>query len=180
MIFWGLIALALLISVWYAWSQDYVRFRDTFVSFLWGVLCTAIVGAIVFGITGAISYGVVKYNSLTTGTTETENDLRALSNSYSVEGQFYFLGRGVINGSQQINFVRQMDGYSQLDAVDGSRARIFEDEADNPYMVTRSWYADMTWLAPWLTAEDYWLNEYDFHIPEGSVSDGDFVVDATK
>lgn len=108
-----------------------------------------------------------------------DRDLQALGTDTAVQGQTYrgvFLGRGWVNEKQMITYVYEnADGGFVLDRSNASQSVIYEDEQDDPY-VTISKYELVPngWIAPYVSG---WTttDQYEFHIPEGSVAD-DFAV----
>ena len=105
-----------------------------------------------------------------------KRDLQALSTDTAVQGQTYrgvFLGRGWIDEKQVISYVYEnADGGFVLDRSNASESVIYEGEEDQPYVrVTKYELVPNGWFAPFAGG---WtaLDQYEFYVPDGSVSDG--------
>lgn len=103
-------------------------------------------------------------------------DLQALSTDTAVQGESYrgvFLGRGWIDEKQVISYVYETDdGGYVLDRSNASESVIYQDEEDQPYVqITKYEIVPNGWFAPYSTG---WtaLDQYQFHVPDGSVTDG--------
>lgn len=179
MIFWilcGLVVLAAVFGVFSGRADGYIGI----VRGLGTLAMSALVGAVIFAGVAITANIIISQDNMAQGHHRSETKLRALSTETSTEGEFhrYFLGAGgSLEGSRQISYIADFGEYSQIDAVEGSRTRIFEDEGSAPYMVTYDYYADMTWLAPWMDDEDFWYDDYEFHVPAGSIQGSDYTLD---
>ena len=93
-------------------------------------------------------------------------DLQALSVGSDINGQF-FLGTGYVNGELTFNYIVDEGDYSTLNQVSASKASVWEDEPNDPYLDYTKWGYYVDWAIPMGVTS---VERFDFHIPEGSVS----------
>jgi hypothetical protein len=162
MVFWILLGIAALIPIVVA----IFFFMDE--GFLAGVgffFVSAFLAACGLGLVALILSAIAAGTGWTDTRYETR-DLRALGNSSSIEGRFYFLGGGYIDGKRVLNYIVQQDGYSTLEQADANDSRIFEDEQESPYVYSAYSERKNTWLVPWPVLGG---EAHDFHIPADSI-----------
>lgn len=163
MIFWILVGIAAVITIAvivYCIMDDGV---------LWALgmgLCTALISAAALGIIGGLAGSAVAYATGWDDSDTERSELRALSASSSIEGRFYFLGGGYIDGKRVLNYIVQQNGYSTLEQADASDSRIYEDEQAAPYVESTYTTRWNTWIVPWPVAGG---EQHNFHIPEDSI-----------
>lgn len=98
-----------------------------------------------------------------------ETPLKSLGSDSSVEGRFYFLGGGHVDGKRVLSYIGvNEDGSFTPGQVDGSSSRIHESDGSAPVMLTRFHIADHWWVSPAVPLFD----TYEFTIPTGSVAEG--------
>lgn len=105
-----------------------------------------------------------------------KHDLQALATDTAVQGESYrgvFLGRGWIDDKQVISYVYETDdGGYVLDRSNAEQSVIYEGEEDQPYVqITKYEIVPNGWFAPFVNGWSV-LDEYQFYVPDGSVSDG--------
>lgn len=168
MIFWILLGLTIAAMVGvFLWSA-FGNYGDGILAGLGWAAGVAFIGAIV----GFVVILCCVYGGWSTGTShETDRyneELRALAAGDGIEGQFY-LGYGRVDGENVFNYIVQRDGYSTLERSDADVSKVYEDESASPYVTVIHYDWTIWWAVPWVVT-DY--NNYDFHVPEGSVSGG--------
>lgn len=165
MIFWiltAIIAIAWVGTTVALWWDDWAD--GLFVLFVGGILAGAAWGLLAVLLVGN---GIPRWIGVNHIESETAN-LRALGADSSVEGRFFFLGGGYINGERVLSYIRENgNGSFTPDQVTGSASEVFESDDATPTMVTREHVADYWWLAPPVTVG--WT--YEFTVPVGSVAE---------
>ncbi|MUG03563.1 hypothetical protein ECC01_21495 [Bacillus tequilensis] len=159
MIFWILLALAVVAVVW---TYIYFAFFD------WAggagfALLPAFLAALGSGLIGG---GLLALSLLIPGEKITQQtfDLRAISTSSTVQGRF-FLGSGYVDGKRTLDYIAQEDGWSRVDRGIASASRIFEDTERPTVTEYTHWYSN-GWVIPWEVEAGH---RWDFHIPSGSI-----------
>lgn len=165
MIFWVLTAIIAIAWGWvtiYFWLDDWMdgvfalSLGTIIAGLVWGLLVLLLVGQ-----------GIPRWIGVNHIESETSK-LRALGADSSVEGRFFFLGGGYINGERVLSYIRENgNGSFTPDQVTGSASEVFESDDATPTMVTREHVADYWWLAPPVTVG--WT--YEFTVPVGSVAE---------
>jgi hypothetical protein len=101
-------------------------------------------------------------------TNEYRDELRALDSDSAIEGHSYFLGGGYVGEERVLNYIiRNPDGSSQLGHTKASKAKIWEDEQEKPYVVQ----IEKEYGNWWFAFDEGYRNtyEYHYHIPANSV-----------
>lgn len=169
MIFWiatAIVLAALIWGIWFAWWDSSF---ETVIGGILGSIGFVLLAAVVwmFLMMIVFSVGSVTEDNPAMVASETRSDLVALGTESSVEGRFYFLGGGWIDGKRVFNYTVDHGAYYTAEQVDASVSRVYDDEDDAPYVIARSWRREMPW---WLAPGSLNIgSSYDFHIPEGSV-----------
>lgn len=125
---------------------------------------------------GAISVMVATLINLLVGvwvydTKDTRVELASLKDSSSVSGRF-FLGSGVIDSSSVYRYYQKDNGAYTLETVYAEDARIIED--GDPHLVVTTAVPSIPLIAAVVDHSPF----YTFHVPEGSIQQDQFVLDA--
>lgn len=156
MIFWILVAIVILLTIWHVMEEGAIGFLMGVVHVCWAslVLILALI---------PVAFGGLHYQDRTDF--EPQN-LRAIGSDSDIEGRFYFLGGGYVNEERVLNYIAEKDGYSYLGVAEASRSKIFEDESQSPYVDTYKVDFSNGWFVPWVV---FTHTYYEFHIPADSV-----------
>ncbi len=106
-----------------------------------------------------------------------DGTLTSLGDSDAKNGRYY-LGYGYSGSYRTINFTVEhtdADGFTwtTIESRYAMYSRVFQDETENPHVTTNTPFYTTWWWRPW-ESEGY--DNYDFHIPAGSVQEN-FVID---
>lgn len=166
MLFWIMLGLVIVITVGVGIYQasEWGGWVDGLTMGFLALLISGVVGALIMLIAGSVwmkPYVLDQH--------ENEYELRALSNSETVEGQFrggLFVSSGYIDGKQVFSYIQsEGEGYvlRQFDAAD---AVIYQGDYDPSVEITT-----YRWGNPWFVPWDRGTNETaEFFVPEGAVA----------
>lgn len=132
----------------------------------WPIFVASITSFIAVFIWVALFFGY----TMSTGPTlsEVRHPLKAIGTTDTVRGQLY-LGGGYIEGQKTLSYIEEQSGkdgtWSVVDSAYASDSRIFEGE-DDPYVLVRTVDSSNYFISPW---QVHTTDEYDFHVPAGSV-----------
>ena len=150
--------------------------------YVFATFIATVVAAVLFGLVALVVHQSFYRDDASTETTVEHWDLQALSTETSVEGAAhhgFFVGYSYIDGTRQISYIADHGDYSTLDSVNAEYSRIYEDEEKSPNVDKITYWTDLSWVAPWMDHEEYWVDEYYFHIPAGSIKE-DISIDLNK
>lgn len=98
--------------------------------------------------------------------------LSILDASSSSNGESFFLGKGTLYSQRVLNyFYEESDAeetWTEFAYAYAEDSRIFEDETETPYVTVRTYTSTVKAIVPFTFNLDN--AEYDFHIPEGSIT----------
>lgn len=166
MLFWILTVVIVLVWVGltvYMFREDWPLGLGMF--FLGGI-CAGLIWVLVVvgGAATGLNY-LVGANRVESETVQ----LKALGSDSSVEGRFYFLGGGHVDGKRVLSYIRvNADGSFTPDQVDGAESRVHESDTSAPELVTHTHIADHWWVSPAMPL----FEMYEFTVPTGSVAEG--------
>lgn len=164
MTFWIFVVL---VSLGTIWAFIYFSFLEDIMSGLFSNLVMGALSALLVALTGAIVGGatLALLTLIPAGHMLREtHTLASLGDTQGVEGRFY-LGSGYINGTREIAYVKQLDGYSVATEADGDASRIFQDTS-KPTVTEYTYFYSNPWVLPWNFDTGY---TYDFHVPAGTI-----------
>jgi len=161
-IFWILLAVTILATMWAFGAWIYEGFGMALVVSLLTAACVAFVGFLIFVACG--SWIPWNNDTVSDGTYK----LKAIGNASAIEGRLYFLGGGYVNDKRVLNFISQRDGGAiRVEQAEAGDATIFEGSASATVQVKHIDHIN-GWVSPWpLGSHD----EYEFRIPTGSVAE---------
>lgn len=149
MILFILIIAVILITAFYSYD-----FFEAFIAFI----VSSLIALFVYAGVGVsmLDSGEVKYD---------EVSLAAIGNSSETNSSI-FLGMGVIEGKQVINYIQKNDdGSSQLKEMRADEAYIYED-SEKAYLKTSTKTVKKWWFSP---IEFNLKDRTEFHVPEGTI-----------
>jgi len=168
MIFWILLALVIIATVWaFIWGLN-----DWAGGIGMGFLCAfgaAVLGAVIGGLLMLLL--AIWFGPTAQFKGDSEHHLVALQTSSSVEGRF-FLGSGYINGERTLNYITDDDGAFRIQSADADASIVYQD-SENPTVTVFEFSFENPWFAPWSFGTTY---TYEFHVPEGSIL-SDYTID---
>lgn len=164
MVFWILVAVAVIIVVWvFAHNLYYEGFGFGLLSAFFASLMSAIVFVVYMGIVTSIPAPAIS-------STPHKYDLRAMSTDSSISGRMYggiFVTSGYINEKQVFSYIRDSgDGGSVLRQAPASDSTIYE-VTESPTLEYTEYTFGNPWLHPFTTTEN---RNFVFRVPAGSVS----------
>jgi hypothetical protein len=160
MLFWVLIALVVLLTVFFVWREMGDSYgMPVMTGFLALFLGVVVAGLIFLACSWFIPQEVEKVSTRT-------HALKSMGTSSALNGRAYFLGGGYINEKRVLNYISQREaGAIRVEQAEAEDSVIFEDT--NKPTVTVDHYDYLNkWVSPW----PIWgTDKYTFHIPAGSV-----------
>lgn len=168
MLFWSLLGIVSVITlgvfIYYTWFDGYGGLVE---GALFGFLALIISGGVAALILLAVGSGWMKPYILDQRIDS--YDLKALSNSETVEGQFrggLFVSSGYVDGKQIFTYIQsEGDGYV-LRQFDAEYAIVYQGDYDPEIKVTT-----YRWGNPWIfPGEAGETQSAEFYVPEGSVA----------
>lgn len=168
MLFWIMVGVVSAITLWvFVYYSFFDGYGDLVEGVLFGFLALLISGAVAGLILLAVGSWWMKPYVLDQRTDS--YDLKALSNSETIEGQFrggLFVSSGYVDGKQIFTYIQsEGDGYvlRQFDAGD---AIVYQGDYDPEIKVTT-----YRWGNPWIFPFDRGETQSaEFYVPEGSVA----------
>jgi hypothetical protein len=183
MIFYTLLALIpVAVAIYYFWHKRSWSYSPDPSDFVFTAFIATVVAGVLFGLVALFVHISFYRDDASTEQTVENWDLQALSTETSVEGAAhhgFFVGYSYIDGTRQISYIADHGDYSTMDSVNAEYSRIYEDEEKRPNVDKITYWTDLSWVAPWMGHEEYWVDEYYFHIPAGSIKE-DISIDLNK
>ena len=106
---------------------------------------------------------------------EDKVNLQALATKEQTEGRVVgsiFLTSGYVQSEPVFSYISEDEGAFRSEWADADQSVVYQDETDQPYVWEREYKFYSAWLVPWAIGQE---PRYEFHVPEGSISNEIFI-----